>query len=306
MAKSQPIYVEIVIDCEMEKLWEYTQKPELHQQWDLRFSNIEYLPKEKEEAPQQFLYQTNIGFGISIKGTGESVKTIEKDDERISSLKFWADHPISLIKEGSGYWKYIKTDRGIQFLTQYDYKTRFSFLGRVLDVLFKPLMGWATAWSFDCLRLWIEKEIPPRISIMKTLFQIILSGILAFIWIYQGLVPKVLYQEAGELALLKGTGLLQGKEELFLYGLGAGQITFGLLFLIFSRSKWLHLINIVALISLGVGAVMSGGSIFAAPFNPATLTLAMIGYSAMALLNLRDLPSASSCKRKRTTKRGKQ
>ncbi|WP_034681447.1 DoxX-like family protein [Caldalkalibacillus mannanilyticus] len=301
--KSKPIYVETLIKSDIEKVWEYTQNPDIHEQWDLRFSNIKYLLKENENDPQRFLYTTNIGFGMSLAGKGESKKTISKDDERMSSLKFWTDHPLSLIKEGSGYWKYVITDSGVTFLTQYDYETRFGFVGKLVDKLFRPLMGWATAWSFDCLRLWIEKEIPPSISFIRSILHYVVSFVLAFIWIYQGLVPKILYQEAGELALLKGTGWFQGQEEVFLYTLGAIQIVFGLLFLCFSRKKWLHIINILALVILGFGALMSQGDVFFAPFNPTTLTVAMIGYSVMAMLNIRDLPNAANCKRKRSGRR---
>ncbi|WP_078551421.1 DoxX-like family protein [Bacillus alkalicellulosilyticus] len=297
--KSKPIYVEIEIESDMERVWEYTQNPSIHEQWDLRFSEISYLPKAKEEDLQKFLYKTNIGFGLSIAGEGESVKTIQKDNERMSSLKFWTNHPLSLIREGSGYWKYVQTESGIQFFTQYDYRTRFGLSGKMIDILFKPLIGWATAWSFDCLRIWIEKEIPPRISLLRTMYHFIISFVLAFIWIYQGLVPKILHQEAGELALLKGTGLFQGNEVLFLYGLGIGQIVFGLLFLWINRQKWLHLVNIAALLALGVGAYFSQGVVFAGPFNLPTITVAVVGYSVIALLNLQDLPSASRCKRRR-------
>ncbi|GAE29589.1 DoxX-like family protein [Halalkalibacter hemicellulosilyticus] len=303
MSKSKPIYVETLINAEMEKLWDYTQKPDLHEQWDLRFTNITYLPKEKEADPQHFLYQTNIGFGLTIKGTGKSVKTVMKKNERVSALKFWANHPLSLIAEGSGYWKYTQTSDGIVFLTQYDYATRFGYLGRIMNVVFKPLMGWATAWSFDCLRLWLEKGISPQISMVRSLYQMIASFVLAFIWIYQGLVPKILFQDAGELELLQGTGLFQGHEELFLYILGVLQIGFGLLFLWIGRKWWLHVINIVALICLGVGAIMSSAIVLAAPFNPLTLTIAMIGYSLLTTLNLKDLPSANHCKRNRVRSR---
>ncbi|MFA9456282.1 DoxX-like family protein [Halalkalibacter sp. AB-rgal2] len=303
MSKSKPIYVETLINTEMEKLWDYTQKPDVHQQWDLRFTNITYLPKENEGDPQHFLYQTNIGCGLTINGTGESVKTVMKKNERVSSLKFWANHPLSLIVEGSGYWKYTQTSDGIVFLTQYDYATRFGYLGKLMNVVFKPLMGWATAWSFDCLRLWLEKGISPQMSMMRSLFHIIASFVLAFIWIYQGLVPKVLFQDAGELELLQGTGLFQGQEELFLYILGVLQIGFGLSFLWLGRYWWLHVINIVALICLGVGALTSSAYLLAAPFNPLTLTMAMIGYSILMILNLKDLPSADHCKRKRDRSR---
>ena len=101
------IYVEIPICASMDELWEKTQNPHLHQRWDLRFNQIEYLPRGAGE-PQKFLYRTRIGFGFTINGNGESVGTKEGDcGERTSSLKFWSADPKSLIKVGSGYWKYV-------------------------------------------------------------------------------------------------------------------------------------------------------------------------------------------------------
>ena len=77
---------------------------------------------------------------------------------------------MSLIREGSGYWRYVPTGDGIRFLTWYDYRTRFGPFGRVIDrLIFRPLMGWATAWSFDRLRLWIERGIDPALSMQRSL-----------------------------------------------------------------------------------------------------------------------------------------
>lgn len=45
--KAKPIYVELPIEAPLEEVWQATQEPERHQQWDLRFSSISYLPKKK-------------------------------------------------------------------------------------------------------------------------------------------------------------------------------------------------------------------------------------------------------------------
>jgi hypothetical protein len=112
------IYVEIPIRASMDDLWEKTQNRRLHQRWDLRFTQIEYLPRQGEE-PQRFLYRTRVGFGLRIDGQGESVGEREDDSgTHTSSLKFWSEDPKSLIKTGSGYWKYVpetgnrRTDEG--------------------------------------------------------------------------------------------------------------------------------------------------------------------------------------------------
>ena len=53
-AMPQGLYFELPMRTEMERLWQLTQDPALHQRWDLRFSTIRYLPKAEEDAPQQF------------------------------------------------------------------------------------------------------------------------------------------------------------------------------------------------------------------------------------------------------------
>ena len=114
------IYVEILIRGNMDDLWQKTQEPKLHERWDLRFSQIDYLPRAPGE-PQKFLYSTRIGAGLRISGEGES--TGERDDstgQRTSALKFWSKDPKSLIEFGSGYWQYVPDDHGIRFLTSYD------------------------------------------------------------------------------------------------------------------------------------------------------------------------------------------
>jgi hypothetical protein len=163
------IYVETFVRGTIDELWEKTQDPHLHQRWDLRFSTIGYLPRGSESEPQRFLYTTRLGFGMSIAGAGESTGTREINGERTSALKFWSEHPMSLILEGTGYWKYIPTAEGIRFLTWYDYQPRFGRLGQQIDRVFRPAIGWATAWSFDRLRLWVERGVPPETSRNRSL-----------------------------------------------------------------------------------------------------------------------------------------
>jgi hypothetical protein len=160
----QPIYVEILVRAPIEELWERTENPALHERWDLRFTRIEYLPRAEGE-PQRFLYATRIGGGLEIRGEGSSVgEKTATDGSRTSALTFWSDDPRSLIRKGSGYWRYVPTADGVRFITAYDYETRFGAFGRALDALFRPLIAWATAWSFDRLRIWLEQGIPPDVA----------------------------------------------------------------------------------------------------------------------------------------------
>ena len=95
---SESIYVEILMNADMEKIWQYTQTPDVHARWDLRFSTIEYLPRSDVTQAQQFLYTTRIGFGMTIRGMGETVGSREdSSDCRTSALKFWSEDRRSLI-----------------------------------------------------------------------------------------------------------------------------------------------------------------------------------------------------------------
>jgi hypothetical protein len=296
MGKSRSIYVEKIVRTDMETLWEYTQNPYMHEQWDLRFSTIKYLPKKHENEAQRFLYTTKIGFGLSVSGEGETVGTRIHNGVRTSSLKFWSDQPISLIKEGSGYWKYTPDKEGIHFCTRYHYETRFGFMGRLFDRwIFRPIMAWATAWSFDCLRLWIEKKIHPNHSIQRSLIHLIVVFALVFIWVYQGVVPKLLFPDSGELEMIKGLQLFEGYEPILLSVIGISEVLFGVFLFLFRRTKGIYYLNIGIILFLTLGALVSDPTVFTEPFNPVTLNLSMIILSLIGLITLRDLASASNC-----------
>jgi hypothetical protein len=294
------IYVEIRMRGSMEELWRLTQMPDVHARWDLRFTEIEYLPRPDESLPQRFLYRTRIGFGLAIAGEGETVGS--RDDERgcrTSALKFWSDDPRSLIHEGSGYWQYVPTEDGIRFLTRYDYRTRFGLLGKWTDrLVFRPLIGWATAWSFDRLRLWLESGIDPTLSLLRTALHALSRLTLAFLWLYQGLVPKLLFRDTGELTILQHSRLFTGFEGSVLSLVGVGEILFGLALLRFWRSRRLLLLNIILMIILTFGAMFSQPSLFVAPFNPLTLNLAMASLALVGLWAGHDLPTARNCRRR--------
>jgi hypothetical protein len=136
------IYVEILIRAPMDALWAHTQTPALHERWDLRFSRIDYLPKAYDTEPQRFRYTTRIGFGFEVGGEGETVGQRDSaDGSHSSALRFGSGEPFSIIREGSGYWKYIPTTEGIRFLTRYDYRTRFGPVGRAAQKVDQSPLG---------------------------------------------------------------------------------------------------------------------------------------------------------------------
>ncbi|MCZ0986877.1 hypothetical protein O1M54_16735 [Streptomyces diastatochromogenes] len=155
------LYIETHIRTDLDDLWARTQDPAQHQRWDLRFIEIDHLPRAEGE-PQRFRYAARVLPFLKVSGTGVTAGETERPDgTRTSALRFVSPHPLSLLAEGSGYWRYVPDAQGVRFLTGYDYRPRWGAFGALADrLLFRPLTGWATAWSFDRLRLWLERASP--------------------------------------------------------------------------------------------------------------------------------------------------
>jgi hypothetical protein len=300
---AEKIYVQIDIRSSIERVWCLTQTPDLHQRWDLRFTEISYLPRADASLPQRFLYATRIGFGLNIRGEGESVGSCDSPGgERSSALRFWSQDPKSLIREGSGYWKYIplgEDGQTIRFLTLYDYEVRFNALGRVLDrLIFRPLIGWATAWSFDRLRLWIEKDIDPAASMRHSVIYLMARITLALVWVYQGVVPKLILRHPGELGMLRALGLSDAATRGICIGIGGAEVGIGLMLVVAWRFRWPLWLTLLAMPAALLAVAIKSPEFLGAPFNPVSLNLAVFALAAIALLIARDLPSASHCVRR--------
>jgi len=234
-----------------------------------------------------------------VRGLGETVG--EKDGangERTSALRFWSDDPRSLIREGAGYWRYVPAGDGVRFFTSSDYRVRFGLLGRAADRgVFRPLIGWATAWSFDRLRLWIEKGIDPAVSLQRRLIHGVARGGVAFVWVYQGAAPKLLGPHADELKLIRQAGVPEGYAAPCARLLGGGEVAFGLVLLFAFHRRWPLLLTIILMIAATVGVAVNSASFLGAAFNPVGLNLAVIALASVGLLAARDLPSARRCLR---------
>jgi hypothetical protein len=293
----RPIYVERLINAPMDALWNATQTPEVHERWDVRFTEIRYLPRAAETEPQRFLYATRIGFGVRIAGEGESVGQAERNGDRTSALRFWSDDRKSLIRIGSGYWRYAPSQAGIRFITQYDYETRFGIAGRALDLVFRPLLGWATAWSFDRLRLWLERGAEPEATLERSVVHWVGRGALSFIWLYHGIVPK-LFAPAGEIDLSLRTGVPASLAPAFVIGAAVFEIALGLGLLVARDPRPLLVLSGALAIGLALVTSVRIPELVAAPFQPITLGVAMIGLAAVAFRSHRELPAARSCSRK--------
>ncbi len=111
---------------------------------------------------------------------------------------------------------------------------------------------------------------------------------LAFSWVYQGAVPKIVCQSKGEIDLLGHLiPVYQWACEAVLW-IGAAEILFGL-FLLVARSQWAFVLNIAALTGLLLFVALFEPEMFTLPFNPLTLNFSLLALSVIALLELKKI-----------------
>ncbi|WP_018544552.1 hypothetical protein [Streptomyces sp. LaPpAH-108] len=173
------LYIETHIRTDLDDLWTRTQDPAHRRRWDLRIDEIEYLPHPvphpaPQPAPRPFRYRARLLPFLTVHGTGLAADERERPDgTRTSALRFTSPHPLSPLTEGSGYWRYVPDGHGVRFLTGYDYRPRGGTPGALADrLLLRPLTVWATAWSFDRLRLWLERGITPERALANWLAEL--------------------------------------------------------------------------------------------------------------------------------------
>ncbi|MEX0777582.1 MAG: DoxX-like family protein [Phycisphaeraceae bacterium] len=243
------------ITTDAANLYRLTQTPHEHRRWDLRFSEITYLPRKNDTEPQRFRYATRIGFGMSVQGWGQ---TVGHPGRRGSSLKFGSEDRKSLIREGSGCWIYDTAPDGghVALSTVYDYHVRFGWLGRTIDaVVFRPLMIGATRWSFDRLRLWIERDVSPEVLLRLWMVKVVARVVLGLIWIIEGIVPKLLFVAPGEVDVVARSGLYWPTPMLFLHGLGVIEVLGGL-WLLWGKAERVAVASATAAMALLVAMVV--------------------------------------------------
>jgi DoxX-like family len=176
-------------------------------------------------------------------------------------------------------------------------------LGHLFDIaLCRPLMGWATAWSFDRLRLWIEAEIVPEAVLRSSVIYAICRGLVSFIWIWHGLVPKLLFHDPAELAMLSDAGIAAR----WLPLIGAAEVIFGLLGLFAWRWRGFLILTSAAMLGALIAVALRTPAQLTAAFNPITLNLSVVGLCAGAWLAYSSSAFASRCRRKPQTTKQKR
>lgn len=112
---------------------------------------------------------------------------------------------------------------------------------------------------------------------------------LAFIWIYQGLVPKWFGPHRDELAMNMALGLDASQAVYLSYVGGALEVLLGAAIGIFYRRRWPYIASALAIALLYVFTVVYAREFLLAAFNPTTVNLAVFALSIIGLVELERL-----------------
>ena len=108
----------------------------------------------------------------------------------------------------------------------------------------------------------------------------------AFVWIYQGLVPKLLGPHADELAMASVLGLGPVVTPWVSRGAGVAEILFGLVLFAAYRQRWPWLLTLLSMIGFQLFATVATPGLLVGAFNATTLDLTCAALAWIALVEL--------------------
>lgn len=107
--------------------------------------------------------------------------------------------------------------------------------------------------------------------------------VVSFVWLYHGLVPKLLFLHPDELLPLLGAGFSHQKAGAAVMFAGWAEIALGLAILCAWRSRWPLWITFVLMPLAAVGVALTAPALLVAAFNPVTLNLTVFAIALIAL-----------------------
>ena len=106
---------------------------------------------------------------------------------------------------------------------------------------------------------------------------------LVILWLYQGLIPKILFQSPSEITIWQNLGLELALAKVWVGFSGICEMLFGLCFLKWNRSIVLHGLNIIGLAGLLLLIALTAPLQLGAAFNPVVMNIAMLMLSVLAI-----------------------
>ena len=102
-------------------------------------------------------------------------------------------------------------------------------------------------------------------------------------WMYHGLFPKLLQIDPLEKAMTASLGFSDEISYFITKSAGEGELIFGLVFIVFYKSRMIVLLNIAGLIGLLFFVAVLQPNLLTGAFNPVTTNIPLIGLSLILL-----------------------
>lgn len=106
----------------------------------------------------------------------------------------------------------------------------------------------------------------------------------ALVWIYHGLVPKLAGPHADELYLAARHGLPEVHLSMLLRATGVAEILFGIVVLVFSRSRWPFVVSALLLVLLLLDIAIVAPEYLLGAFNPVSLNVSVISLCVIGFM----------------------
>lgn len=111
---------------------------------------------------------------------------------------------------------------------------------------------------------------------------------IGLVWIYHGLVPKLLNVAPLELLMTNAMGFSNEVSQVITRAAGVAEILFGCCLILFYRHTLLIKLNIIALLALLGFVILRVPVVLLEAFNPVTTNLPVVALSLILLRQLHD------------------
>ncbi|WP_394170976.1 DoxX-like family protein [Saccharospirillum alexandrii] len=106
---------------------------------------------------------------------------------------------------------------------------------------------------------------------------------IAVVWLYQGLVPKLLYMHEDELAMSMAAGFSHSEAVNVATIGGVLEVGMAVMVLIFWRQRWPLYLTAIAMLGLLFFVILVQPTLLVAAFNPVTTNITVLALSIVGL-----------------------
>jgi len=134
------------------------------------------------------------------------------------------------------------------------------------------------------LRLWIEMGTRPQVALNLWLAKIMARVSLACVWLWEGLIPKLILVRASEVDLVARSGLYLYDARFTLHALGLAEVLFGLWLLTGRAERFTAGLAAAGAVILGALVALLEPSSLWDPLGGISKNLGLVGCSAAVWL----------------------